>query len=78
MSGLRSEDGLVHVVSDGPSPSRLFALCDIVQLVHRPNLNGDSFSYVGAPSRNWGPGDVVDAIPSCLACIVVVREAIGG
>lgn len=87
---LRSEDGLHHVISDGPSPSRLYALCDILETAER-DRRGIEEAVAGAmmgrgarthvkpvPDRNWGQEDVVDAIPSCLVCITTLREAIRG
>lgn len=74
MSGLRSEDGLVHVASDAPrglSSSRQYAYCDIVKYVAH-----DSFPrYV--PIRNWSFKEILDEVPTCLACIGAVQWSIG-
>lgn len=85
MRVLRCEHGLHHIISDGPSPSRLYALCDIVDANEQTRENRERASSKGlrgfrrkVPDRNWGSEDVVDAIPSCLTCITTVREAIGG
>lgn len=90
MNVLRCELGLYHIISDGPSPSRLYALCDILNTaeLNQKNLETAVDEAITksvarshrdkVPDRNWGPEDVVDAIPSCLTCITTVREAIGG
>jgi hypothetical protein len=85
MKCLRDEHGLCHFISDGPSPSRLFALCDIVNAINERNTTQDAWDRAGMrgiartkpPDRNWGEEDVVDAIVTCLTCVATVKEMIG-
>lgn len=75
MSALRDSSGVMHAVSDGidgMSPSRLYALCDIMACVMVPR--GSTYNL---PAINWAHADVEeDAIPNCLRCVVAIRAAI--
>ncbi len=75
MSGLRSPDGLLHVVSDGPSPSRQYALCDIIEFDESKKYSMGA-RVIALPSRTWSWDDIEDVAPTCLTCIGIVREAI--
>lgn len=78
MSGLRCERGLIHTPHMGPSPSRLYALCDIVECSRCTQDEFDTSNFrIVLPDRNWGEGDVVEGHLTCLTCIGIVREAVG-
>lgn len=72
MAGVKTEDGVVHVPSDGYDDvlgvrhAVWFALCDVV--AYRPLYE---------PSRRWKEADFVDEHVTCLECIGHVREALG-
>ena len=90
MTVLRSDDGLTHVISDGPSPSCLYALCDIVDGERQDQeflgakistaIIDRKFQSWSAtvPHRNWGHDDPVEAVLSCLACISAMQAMVGG
>ena len=85
MDVLRDDSGLCHVISDGPSPTRLYALCDIVAAQAARQRKQDAWDRNGmrATARmslptHWGPEDVVQAVPTCLTCVSIVKEAISG
>jgi hypothetical protein len=82
MSGVRSPDGLVHVIHVGSSNDDvLYALCDVVDMDTQPRSGiwDDMFNRrePHLPDRRWTSQGIVDEVPSCLRCIVAVREAIG-
>lgn len=73
MAGVKTEDGVVHVPSDGyddglgvPPNSPWYALCDVAE------MNRTLFE----PGRQWKESDIVDEHVTCLECIGYVREAI--
>ena len=77
MSGVRDDQGIVHVPSDGyedglgkNNGDPWYALCEVVdeaQPVGRP------FTFV---KKAWNEADVVNEKVNCMACIAVVKEAL--
>lgn len=61
MAGVVDEHGIVHLPSDGPSLSRTWALCDVLDLE--------------LPPRNWDHEEVrVDLVPTCIRCLGLLRS----
>lgn len=89
VSGVRCENGLVHVMHMGIEPLKLWALCEVVEAA-RLDRDGVATAIDRAllehiPSthrkviayRSWRINDTVDAPLSCLSCIGIMKESIG-